>query len=59
MEDLNNLDINMQDMKDKMKELDKCISMMYHTYHECPIPDDFEQLIDKRRKYLMSRKIEE
>lgn len=33
MEDLNNLDINMQDMKDKMKELDKCISMMYHTYH--------------------------
>ena len=26
---------------------------------ECPIPDDFEQLIDKWRKYLISRKIEE
>ena len=40
MTDFNNVDIDMKDMKDKMKELDKCISMMYHTYHECPIPDD-------------------
>lgn len=37
MTDFNNVDI---DMKDKMKELDKCIGMMYHTYHECPLPDD-------------------
>ena len=40
MTDFNNVDIDMKDMKDKMRELDKCISMMYYTYHECPIPDD-------------------
>ena len=27
-------------MKDKMMELDKFISMMCYTYHECSIPDD-------------------
>ena len=36
----NNVDIDMKDMKDKMGGLDKFIRMMYHTYHECPLPDD-------------------
>lgn len=31
MTDFNNVDIGMKDMKDKMKELDKCIGMMYYT----------------------------
>ena len=38
--DFNNVDINMKDMKDKMKELDKCIGMMYFNYHECPLPNN-------------------
>ena len=38
--DFNNVDIDIKDMKDKLKKLDKCIGMMYHTYHECPLPDN-------------------
>lgn len=33
----NNSNINMED---RMKELDRCIGMMYFNYHECPLPNN-------------------